>query len=111
MKIKAIYRCDYQDSNDYYRKCYVVGFIQNKFTGVEAVCILPNGKIDNVPIKEIVIIADEYLPNFEIDEQEEEIYTQNYRITNPDVDHIRNINGNWIIKFIQADKYKNGGDE
>lgn len=29
MKIKAIYRYDYQDSNNYYRKCYIVGFIQN----------------------------------------------------------------------------------
>ena len=111
MKIKAIYRYDYQDSTDYYRKCYIVGFIQNKFTGVEAVCILPNGKIDNVPIKDISIIDDEYLPELNIDEHEKEIYTKNYRVTNPDVDHVRNINSSWIINFIQADKYKKGADK
>lgn len=111
MKIKAIYRYDYQDLINYYRKCYIVDFIQNKFTGVDAVCVLPNGKIDNVPIKDIAIVDEEYLPELNINEQEEKIYNKNYRITNPDIDHVRNIDSSWNIKFIQADKYKKGANK
>lgn len=104
MKIKALSRGNYGDYKDYFRKCFIVDFLKS-WSGVDviAVCVYFNGKIDQVPIEDIKIIDEDYLPVLQITEEEKCLTDRMDRHCLSDCDYVK-VYHDGGIDFIQADE-------